>query len=142
MKTAVVLLLSLLAGAAAAETAAVTVVTPDALVWRSEPAAPGAAVAVAQGDPKSGPYVLRVRFERGARSAPHRHPDTRSITVLSGNYWFATGTRYDEAALQAHGPGTLLVVPAGTPHFSAAKDGEVLVQENGNGPTALERIEP
>lgn len=135
-------LLLLLAGAAAAQPAGVTIVAPDSLVWRSEPAAPGAAVAVVSGDPKSGPYVLRVRFAQGTRSAPHRHPDTRTVTVLQGRYFFATGTRFDESALKGYDPGTLLIVPGGMPHYSAAPGGEVLVQESGMGPTALERLAP
>lgn len=138
---AAALLLAALA-AGAAEPQSVTVVAPEALVWRSEPAAPGAAVAIVSGDPKSGPYTLRAKFEHGARSPAHRHPDARHITVLSGTYYFATGLRYDEAALQGYGPGTVLVVPAGTPHFSGARDGEVVVQESGSGPTALLPVEP
>ncbi|WP_133164227.1 cupin domain-containing protein [Solimonas fluminis] len=132
---------SLLALAASAALAGgVEIVSPDSLHWRGEPAAPGAVVAVVHGDPRTGPYVIRARFEQGARSAPHRHPDTRTITVLKGRYFFATGTRFDPRALEGHGPGTLLVVPAGTPHFSSAPEGEVIVQESGDGPTALEPV--
>ncbi|AXQ27398.1 cupin domain-containing protein [Solimonas sp. K1W22B-7] len=143
MKRLAGLLLAAVACAAVAGPAGVTIVDPASLSWRSEPAAPGAAVAVVSGDPKAaGPYVIRARFTQGARSAPHRHPDTRTITVLQGRYFFATGTRFDEAALRGYGPGTLLRVPGDTPHFSAAPEGEVIVQESGDGPTALERVAP
>lgn len=136
---AAVLLLGL---SLAAQAESVEIVLPENLQWRSEPAAPGAAVATVQGNPKTGAYVIRARFEQGARSKPHRHPDTRTITVLQGRYFFATGTRFDDTQLKGYGPGTLLVVPANTPHYSAAPEGEVIVQESGNGPTALEPVQP
>jgi quercetin dioxygenase-like cupin family protein len=128
------------AAASAAGPAAVTVIASDQLQYRVDPKAPGAAIAVVAGDPQSGPYTIRVRFSAGATTPPHRHPDERTVTVLSGRYAFAVGERYEATALQVYDAGTVLVVPAGTPHFSAAPDGETVVQESGVGPTGLELL--
>ncbi|MEK6211372.1 MAG: hypothetical protein AABM64_13560 [Pseudomonadota bacterium] len=43
----------------------------------------------------------------------------------------------DAGALKGYGPGTVIVVPAGAPHFSACKDGVAVVQESGVGPTGI-----
>ncbi len=137
----VVALFSVTAGAAGAE--AVRVIAPEDLHYVADARAPGAAIAVVTGDPKAaGPYTIRARLAAGATTPAHRHPDTRTVTVLSGRYFFATGTRYDAGALTAYGPGTVIVVPSGVAHFSAALDGETLVQESGLGPTALEPVTP
>src|SRR5690606_26067634 len=114
----------------------VRVLSPADLAFRQDPQIPGAAIAVVAGDPAAAvPYTLRVRFDADAVTSPHRHPDARVVTVLDGEYRFAVGERFDGAALQAHGPGTVLLVPAGTPHFSAAGPAGALVQESGVGPT-------
>ncbi len=122
---------------AQASTEPLRVITPEALQYRSEPGAPGAEVAVVAGDPQRGGYTLRVRFAPGVRTPPHWHPDQRVVTVLSGQYAFALGTRFDATALERYGPGTVLVVPAGQAHYSAALDAPVVLQESGIGPTAL-----
>lgn len=141
-RLAVPALLLVSAGVAtAAGPAAVRVIAPEALVYTPDAKVPGAAIAVVAGDPKSGPYTIRARFAAGATTPAHRHPDERTVTVLSGRYLFATGERYDAKALTAYAPGTVIVVPAHTPHFSAALDEETIVQESGVGPTGLELVE-
>lgn len=127
--------------ATAAGPAAVRVIAPEALVYTPDAKVPGAEIAVVAGDPKSGPYTIRARFAASATTPAHRHPDERTVTVLSGRYLFATGERYDAKALTAYAPGTVIVVPANTPHFSAALDEETIVQESGTGPTGLELVE-
>lgn len=122
---------------AQAPTAPLRVITPDTLQYRSEPGAPGAEVAVVAGNPQQGPYTIRVRFAPGVRTPPHWHPDQRVVTVLQGQYAFALGTRFDADALTHYGPGTVLIVPAGQAHFSAALEAPVVLQESGTGPTAL-----
>jgi len=78
------------------------------------------------------PFSLSTRWRglgRG-RLAP-------GLRVISGTYWFAAGGKSDDAAIKPYGPGTVIVVPAGAPHFSACKDGEAVVQEAGVGPTGI-----
>lgn len=136
---AAALVLALLCGSAVAEEA--RVVAPESLSYRADPAVPGATIAIVAGDPQQGPYTLRAKLARGARTPPHSHPDTRHVTVLSGVYHFASGPSHDEKhadeRLQGYGPGTVIVVPAGVVHYSAAPQGEVVVQESGTGPTGF-----
>ena len=115
----------------------VVTILPEDLVYQRVPGVPGVSAALALGSPKEGPYTTRARFDAGAKLVAHTHPDTRTVTVIQGNYYFAVGESFDEAALRGYGPGTLFVVPAGTPHFAAARDGEVYVQESGIGPTGF-----
>lgn len=137
---ALIALLACASSVAAAEE--VRVVTPAQLDYRLDPKVPGIGIAIVAGDPKSGPYTLRAHFAPNTQAAPHRHPDTRTVTVLSGTYYFAQGEQFDAARLQPYTPGTVLVVPAGTPHFSAARGEETVVQESGVGPTWLELVQP
>ncbi len=137
------LLLGLVANATATSAAdSVQTITPDALDFRNDPRLPGTALARVHGDPGQGTYVLRARFEAGARTPPHTHPDTRIVTVLAGVYRFGVGSTFDAAALQDHGPGVVLVIPAGTPHFSSGGEAGATVQESGTGPTGMQFIEP
>lgn len=117
------------------------VITPFELSYRADPQIPSVGIAVVAGDPKAaGPYTLRVRFEAGASAAPHAHPDERVVTVLEGEYRFAAGTQFDADALRRYSPGTVLIVPAGLAHFSAAGPWGAVVQESGYGPTAMQAV--
>jgi quercetin dioxygenase-like cupin family protein len=111
-------------------------ILPDALRWASPPgnaAARGAWVIGAERE--RGPYLFRVALERGARIPPHVHPDARSTTVLSGTLYVGFGATIDEAALVAVPAGAVYLAPAGVPHWVTAKDGPVVYQEAGSGPT-------
>jgi quercetin dioxygenase-like cupin family protein len=98
--------------------------------------------AVLYGNPsKPGVYVVRVRFPVGFKLMPHFHPDEwRTGVVLSGNYYFGLGEQWDEGKLKAYPAGTFFSEPKGTPHFVWAKDGEVIVQFTGMGPTGVTQI--
>jgi len=41
------------------------------------------------------------------------------------------GERFDPALLKGYPAGSFIVIPAGTPHFVATKDGPVIVQLSG-----------
>jgi len=84
----------------------------------------------------SGLYLFRNRFARGTRLPPHTHPDSRIAHVLSGTLYAGFGPAFDTTRLVAIPAGALFVVPAGTPHYAWARDGEVIFQETGVGPTA------
>jgi len=110
-------------------------VTPDELTWR--PTARGARQAVLAGDPqKPGVYVYHVRFPADFRNPPHAHPDERIVTILSGTLLVGYGDHFDESRLKALPAGSVFTEPAGDPHFAWARDGEVVVQVVGHGPTA------
>jgi quercetin dioxygenase-like cupin family protein len=125
----------LLLGSAHGEDATVQVM-PDAVKWRVYPLADGVQVsALYGGADKDGIYTLRVKMANDARLKIHTHPDTRMITVLSGKLTAGRGTKYDSANETVVPAGGFFVVPAGSPHYTRAGDGEVTYQENGYGPS-------
>ncbi len=99
----------------------------------------GVETAVLYGDPsKAGLYVVRLKLPAGAKVMPHIHPgEARTMTVLSGTLYFGFGTEFDETKLKAYPPGTFFSELSTTPHFVAAKDGEVIFQASGIGPSGM-----
>jgi quercetin dioxygenase-like cupin family protein len=122
--------------------------TPGALhnedvEWRNFPAFPKEVkLAVLVGDPsKPGPYVVRVKVPNGIKLMPHTHPEDRIYTVMSGVFYIGFGSVFDPDKLVAYGPGSVVVLPANTPHFHWAKSGEYISQVYGTGPLGLEYID-
>jgi quercetin dioxygenase-like cupin family protein len=111
-------------------------VLPDSLRWASPPGIPAVTAAWMLGAERAaGPYVLRVRLTAGGRIPPHAHPDARHTTVLSGTLYVGFGRESDDQLLVAVPTGAVYVAPANVPHFLLARDGEVVYQESGVGPT-------
>jgi quercetin dioxygenase-like cupin family protein len=109
---------------------------PADIKWMDFPLADRVQVSALYGAPdKDGIYTLRVKMQSGARLKIHTHPDTRMITVLSGKLHAGRGPTYDAAHETEFFAGSFFVVPAGTPHYVRADDGEVIYQENGFGPS-------
>jgi len=111
---------------------------PGDIKWASAP--PGvtkdAQAAVLAGPlDKPNPYTQRVRLAPGGAVMPHTHPDARYVTVLSGELYAGTGGTADIAKATRYPTGSFFVMPAGTVHYSLAKDAEVVYQESGMGPT-------
>jgi quercetin dioxygenase-like cupin family protein len=90
---------------------------------------------------KAGPYAVRTRLPAGLRLQAHSHPDQRIVVVLSGTFYFGYGERFDEAAMKALPPGSVVTEPAGQPHFAWAKDDDVTLHVTGVGPTATRWVE-
>jgi len=111
--------------------------------WRPFPAfPPRARLAVLVGDPtKPGPYVIRVRIPDGVRMAPHKHPEDRIYTVMSGVFYIGLGETFEESKLTAYAPGSLIVLPGGQPHFHWAKSGDYITQVTAIGPLGLDYID-
>jgi quercetin dioxygenase-like cupin family protein len=112
-------------------------VLPQDLTWSSPPTNAALQAAwVIGAEQAPGPYLLRVRLASGGRIAPHTHPDTRNSTVLSGTMYVGFGETFDAAKVVAIPTGGVYVAPSNVPHYVWAKDGEVVYQEAGVGPTA------
>jgi quercetin dioxygenase-like cupin family protein len=96
-------------------------------------------IAVLYGDPaKPEFFVVRLKFPAGFKVEPHTHPEgTRTLTVLSGTLYFGFGESFDEAKAKPFPPGTFFTELPTTPHFVWAKDGEVIVQVAGIGPSGF-----
>jgi hypothetical protein len=55
--------------------------------------------------------------------------------VLSGTLYFANGDKWDESKFKAYRAGTFYSKPPRSHHYSWAKDGEVILQLTGIGPS-------
>jgi quercetin dioxygenase-like cupin family protein len=73
---------------------------------------------------------------------PHTHPDQRIFTVISGTFYAGVGTQFDETKLVALKPGSIMSMPAEVVHYAWAKDGDVIVQEVGLGPSGTKLWAP
>lgn len=89
------------ASADAASAPSVAVLAPQDIRYVEDAKVPGVGVAIVAGDPRTGHYTLRVRFAAGVKVPAHAHPDDRTVTVLSGTYYFGVGDRYDGRGLGA-----------------------------------------
>jgi len=137
------ILLSAASLVAAAEPSAPQPILPETLQWAGPPDNPQLKAAWALGsESEPGMYALRVSLAKGGRIPPHSHPDTRYSTVLSGTLYVGFGETADDARLVAVPAGAVYVAPKGVSHFLYAKDGDVVYQEGGNGPTATVPVNP
>jgi len=112
--------------------------------WRPFPAfPPEARLAILVGDPtRPGPYLIRVKLPGGTKMAPHKHPEDRVYTVISGIFYIGLGEVFDESRLTAFAPGSIVVLPGGQPHFHWAKSGEYITQVSAIGPLGLDYVDP
>lgn len=114
---------------------------PDELEWTVGGNGVGRAV-IAGDSTLPGMYAYRVRFPEGLRIEPHYHPDDRIVTVISGTLHMGYGARFDESTMKALPEGSLWTEPGDQPHFVWARDGEVVIQVIGNGPSATTQVPP
>jgi quercetin dioxygenase-like cupin family protein len=119
-------------------------ILPENINWMPFPAFPPAArLAVMVGDPdKPGPYAIRVKLPAGQKLMPHHHPEDRVYTVISGVFYIGLGTTFDPDKLKAYGPGSVIVLPANTPHFHWAKSDEYVTQVTAYGPLGMSYVDP
>ena len=77
---------------------------------------PGVRMAVIVGDPaKPGPCVIRVKVPMGARMMPHKHPEDRIYTVMSGVFYIGLGRSSTRAGSPPSLRGASLSCPAARP---------------------------
>jgi quercetin dioxygenase-like cupin family protein len=114
------------------------------LEWKRFAAYPPAArLAVLVGDPQQpGPYVIRVHIPAGTRMMPHKHPEDRIYTVMSGVFYIGLGGQFDESRLSAYAAGTVIVLPGDQAHFHWAKSGDYITQVTAIGPLGMTYIDP
>ena len=119
-------------------------VLPEDIEWKPFPAfPPSARLAVVVGDPsEQGPYVIRVKLPGGVKLMPHVHPEDRVYTVISGVFYIGLGEQFDSEKLESYPPGSVIVLPGGTPHFHWARSGEYVTQVTAIGPLGLDYVDP
>jgi quercetin dioxygenase-like cupin family protein len=111
--------------------------------WKPFPAfPPSVRLAVVVGNPSEpGPYTIRVRAPHGVKLPPHRHPEDRVYTVISGVFYIGLGDKFDESKLEAYPPGAVVILPGNTSHFHWAKSSEYVTQVTGIGPLGLDYVD-
>jgi quercetin dioxygenase-like cupin family protein len=120
-------------------------ILPNDVKWVINPALPsGLQTAVLMGNPgKPGPFTVRVKIPADFKIAPHTHPDEwRTVTVLSGTWYFGLGKKFDESKLKAFPPGSFHTEQPGVPHYGTAKGQEVILQVIAMGPSATKYVNP
>ena len=119
-------------------------VLPEDIDWKPFPAfPPSVRLAVIVGQPSEpGPYVIRVKAPSGVKLMPHRHPEDRIYTVMSGVFYIGLGEQFDGDEVAAYPPGSVIVLPGNTWHFHWAKSGEYVTQVTAIGPLGFEYLDP
>src|SRR6267142_3945180 len=118
------------------------IIHSEDVTWKPFPAFPPTArLAILVGAPtKDGPYVIRVKLPAGTKMFPHKHPEDRIYTVISGVFYIVLGDKFDVDKLVAYPPGAVIILPGNTYHFHWAKSGEYITQVTAIGPLGLEYV--
>jgi len=116
---------------------------PEDIDWKPFPAfPPSVRLAVVVGQPSEpGPYTIRVKVPSDVKLMPHKHPEDRVYTVISGIFYIGLGDEFDSDKLGAYPPGSVIVLPGNTSHFHWAKSGEYVTQVTAIGPLGLEYLD-
>jgi len=115
-------------------------ILPEDIEWKPFSAfPPSVRLAVVVGQPsEAAPYTIRVRVPHGVKLMPHKHPEDRVYTVISGVFYIGLGDQFDADKLQVYPPGSVVILPGNTYHFHWAKSSEYVTQVTAIGPLGLE----
>lgn len=91
---------------------------------------------------KTGFYVARFKLPAHAQQPAHTHPDDRTYTVISGTMYSGVGDKFDPEKLIELPPGSFYNMPKDMPHFSWTRQGEVIMQVTGHGPSGFAYCDP
>jgi quercetin dioxygenase-like cupin family protein len=118
-------------------------ILPEDIDWKPFAAfPPSVRLAILVGHPSEpGPYLIRVKVPSGVKLMPHRHPEDRIYTVMSGVFYIGLGDKFDGDRVKAYPPGSVIVLPGDTTHFHWAKSGEYVTQVSAVGPLGLEYLD-
>jgi quercetin dioxygenase-like cupin family protein len=95
------------------------------------------------GDPaKAGFYSILLYVPMHTMIQAHSHRDDRIATVVSGEWQFGYGSRFDEKALKTLSPGSVYSEPGGVNHFAQTGNALVVVQISGYGPSDTRYFDP
>lgn len=114
------------------------------LDWKPFAALPSpVSLAIVTGRPaEPGLYTIRVKVPGDVKLMPHRHPEDRIYTVISGVFYIGLGDEFDADKLEAYPPGAVIVLPGNTSHFHWAKSGDYVAQVTAIGPLGLDYVNP
>ena len=119
--------------------------TPDQIKFGPPPPflAPGAQVAVVEGDPMaaSGDFTIRLKVPDGYKIAPHWHPKRENVTVISGNFKVGMGDKFDESKMMTFPAGSFAYLDPDMHHYAMAS-GAAVVQVHGGSPLQFNYVSP
>ncbi|MGA2003080.1 MAG: cupin domain-containing protein [Terriglobales bacterium] len=119
--------------------------TPDQIKYGPPPPfiAPGAQVAVIEGDPmaSSGDFTVRLKMPDGYKIAPHWHPKRENVTVISGTFKAGMGDKFDESKMMTFPAGSFVYLDPDMHHYAMAS-GEAVVQVHGISPLQFNYVNP
>ena len=122
----------------------VMALAPSEMKWSAQGglALPGLEQTTLIGDPsKPGPYTIRLKFPAGFKVAPHTHPDSREVTVLSGTWYTGYGEKAEATALKELPAGSFYTEPANIAHYVEIREPTV-IQVSGTGPSGRKFVGP
>jgi quercetin dioxygenase-like cupin family protein len=97
---------------------------------------PGVHTKVIFGDPsKVGFYTILLSVAPHITIQAHSHRDDRVAVVVSGQWHFGYGNRFDVKALKTLPPGSVYSEPGGDNHFAQTESEPLIVEISGFGPT-------
>ena len=112
-------------------------ITPSELKWDKGFFGGSPHAAILGDETKPGLYVYRTLVPKGQRTPVHIHPDYRFVTVISGTLLVGFTPTFDEASMTVLPAGGAWIEPVRRAHYIWAKEGDVVVQVMGFGPTAM-----
>ena len=86
-------------------------------------------------------FAFRLEVHPGFDLAPHTHPVTEHMTVLSGRFFVGLGETMDKEAAKAYSPGSYIAIAAHEPAYMWVEEVTV-VQVHGVGPFSTEFVGP
>jgi quercetin dioxygenase-like cupin family protein len=118
-------------------------ITPKQVRWFTPPYyTDGRQRAQLYGDSNGdGEWVDRVKIPAGGKVLAHTHPHDELVTIIEGTWYLGEGKKFDITKLRGYPAVSFIIIPAGVPHFAAAKDGSVVVQLIGKGKFGTEYLE-
>jgi quercetin dioxygenase-like cupin family protein len=95
------------------------------------------------GDPaKAGFYTILLFVPAHTTIQAHSHRGDRVATVVSGEWHFGYGDRFDAGSLKMLPPGSVYSEPGGDNHFARTDADPVIVEISGYGPTDTRYFDP
>ena len=90
---------------------------------------------------QGGPWIEPRKIPAGKHVAAHTHTQDELVTVIDGTWYVGVGDKYNQAKLKGYPAGSFVLIPAGLPHFVAAKESAVIVQLSGGEKFRTEYVE-
>ena len=125
------------AGSQVAEDSVNVIVPADSLDWQGSGDMRFATLYGNSSEP--GQFAFRIETRPGFEMAPHTHPATEHLTVLSGTLHLGFGETFDKGKGTAYGPGSYVAVGAGVAAYMWFEELTV-VQVHGTGPFTTQYV--